>query len=70
VGAKGIGESATVGSPPAVVNSVVDALAPFGVVHADMPLTPANVWLAIQAARQRQAAALGNQAAAPSLRAP
>jgi carbon-monoxide dehydrogenase large subunit len=48
VGAKGIGESATVGSPPAVVNSVVDALAPFGVVHADMPLTPANVWLAIQ----------------------
>jgi carbon-monoxide dehydrogenase large subunit len=51
VGAKGVGESATVGSPPAVVNSVVDALAPFGVVHADMPLTPANVWLAIQAAR-------------------
>ncbi len=48
VGAKGIGESATVGSPPAVVNSVVDALAPFGVKHADMPLTPANVWLAIQ----------------------
>jgi len=51
VGAKGIGESATVGSPPAVVNSVVDALAPFGVVHADMPLTPANVWLAVQGAR-------------------
>ncbi len=50
VGAKGIGESATVGSPPAVVNSVMDALAPFGVVHADMPLTPANVWLAIQRA--------------------
>ncbi len=53
VGAKGIGESATVGSPPAVVNSVVDALAPFGVLHADMPLTPANVWGAIQAARPR-----------------
>jgi len=52
VGAKGIGESATVGSPPAVVNSVVDALAPFGVTHADMPLSPANVWLAIQAARR------------------
>ena len=48
IGAKGIGESATVGSPPAVVNSVVDALAPFGVVHADMPLTPATVWRAIQ----------------------
>jgi carbon-monoxide dehydrogenase large subunit len=48
VGAKGVGESATVGSPPAVVNSVVDALAPFGVVHVDMPLTPATVWRAIQ----------------------
>jgi carbon-monoxide dehydrogenase large subunit len=51
VGAKGIGESATVGSPAAVVNSVIDALAPFGVTHADMPLTPAAVWKAIQAAR-------------------
>jgi aerobic carbon-monoxide dehydrogenase large subunit len=48
VGAKGIGESATVGSPAAVVNSVLDALAPFGVRHADMPLTPAVVWRAIQ----------------------
>jgi aerobic carbon-monoxide dehydrogenase large subunit len=48
IGAKGVGESATVGSPAAVVNSVVDALAPFGVVHADMPLTPASVWRAIQ----------------------
>jgi aerobic carbon-monoxide dehydrogenase large subunit len=50
VGAKGIGESATVGSPAAVVNSVIDALAPFGVTHADMPLTPAAVWKAIQSA--------------------
>jgi carbon-monoxide dehydrogenase large subunit len=48
IGAKGVGESATVGSPPAVVNSVLDALAPFGVRHADMPLTPATVWRAIQ----------------------
>jgi carbon-monoxide dehydrogenase large subunit len=48
IGAKGIGESATVGSPPAIVNSVLDALRPFGVQHADMPLTPANVWSAIQ----------------------
>jgi carbon-monoxide dehydrogenase large subunit len=47
-GAKGIGESATVGSPAAVVNAVMDALAPFGVRHADMPLTPAAVWCAIQ----------------------
>ena len=48
IGAKGVGESATVGSPPAIVNSVLDALAPFGVRHADMPLTPANVWCAVQ----------------------
>ncbi|MGN6795805.1 MAG: aerobic carbon-monoxide dehydrogenase large subunit [Streptosporangiaceae bacterium] len=48
IGAKGVGESATVGSPAAVVNSVIDALAPFGVRHADMPLTPAAVWSAIQ----------------------
>ena len=48
IGAKGVGESATVGSPAAVVNAVMDAIAPFGVRHADMPLTPANVWRAIQ----------------------
>ncbi|MGH8895059.1 MAG: molybdopterin cofactor-binding domain-containing protein, partial [Actinomycetes bacterium] len=48
LGAKGVGESATVGSPPAVVNAVMDALQPHGVVHADMPLTPAQVWRAIQ----------------------
>ncbi len=48
VGAKGVGESATVGSPVAVVNAVMDALRPFGVRHADMPLTPANVWSAMQ----------------------
>ncbi len=48
IGAKGVGESATVGSPAAVVNAVIDALAPFNVSHIDMPLTPANVWSAIQ----------------------
>ena len=48
IGAKGIGESATVGSPPAVVNAGIDALAPFGVRHADMPLTPSRVWEAMQ----------------------
>ena len=40
LGAKGIGESATVGSTPAVQNAVVDALRPFGVRHVDMPCTP------------------------------
>lgn len=48
IGAKGIGESATVGSPPAVVNAVVDALKPYGIRHADMPLTPSRVWEAMQ----------------------
>jgi aerobic carbon-monoxide dehydrogenase large subunit len=49
IGAKGVGESATVGSPPAVVNAVIDALEPYGVRHADMPLTPSRVWEAMQA---------------------
>jgi len=48
LGCKGVGESATVGSPIAIVNAVVDALAPHGVRHADMPFTPAQVWLAMQ----------------------
>ncbi len=48
IGAKGIGESATVGSPPAIVNAVVDALKPYGIRHADMPLTPSRVWDAMQ----------------------
>ncbi len=48
IGAKGVGESATVGSPPAIVNAVIDALKPFGIRHADMPLTPSRVWDAMQ----------------------
>ena len=48
IGAKGVGESANVGSPPAVVNAVVDALSPLGVKHVDMPCTPSRVWAAMQ----------------------
>jgi carbon-monoxide dehydrogenase large subunit len=44
IGAKGVGESPTVGSPPAVVNAVVDAMAHAGVRHVDMPMTPDRVW--------------------------
>ncbi|MFM8943945.1 MAG: xanthine dehydrogenase family protein molybdopterin-binding subunit [Actinomycetota bacterium] len=51
LGAKGIGESATVGSTPAVQNAVVDALAHLGVRHIDLPLTPERVLAAIRAAR-------------------
>ena len=47
IGAKGIGESATVGSPPTIVNAVCDALRPFGVRHVDMPCTPSRVWHAM-----------------------
>lgn len=53
IGAKGVGESATVGSPAAVVNSVVDALRPYQVRHVDMPLTPAVVWSAMQGRQLR-----------------
>jgi carbon-monoxide dehydrogenase large subunit len=51
LGAKGIGESGTIGSTPAVQNAVCDALAHLGVRHVDMPCTPERVWRAIAAAR-------------------
>jgi len=51
LGAKGIGESGTIGATPAIHNAVCDALSPFGVTHVDMPCTAERVWAAIQAAR-------------------
>jgi carbon-monoxide dehydrogenase large subunit len=50
IGAKGVGESATVGSPAAYVNAVIDALAPYGITNIDMPVTSAKVWEALHAA--------------------
>ncbi len=50
LGAKGIGEAATIGATPATVNAVVDALKQLGVRHLDMPLRPERVWRALQAA--------------------
>ena len=44
IGAKGVGESATVGAPPAIVNAVVDALWHLGVRHIDIPMTPQKIW--------------------------
>jgi carbon-monoxide dehydrogenase large subunit len=44
LGAKGVGESATVGAPPAIVNAVVDALSHLGVTHMEIPVTPEKVW--------------------------
>lgn len=51
LGAKGIGEAATIGSTPAVQNAVIDALAHLGIRHLDLPCTPERVWRAIHAAR-------------------
>jgi carbon-monoxide dehydrogenase large subunit len=51
LGVKGIGESGSIGAPPTMVHAVLDALAPFGILHLDMPLTPQKVWTAIQDAR-------------------
>ena len=50
VGVKGAGESGTVGAPPAVINAILDALAPLGVGDIAMPATPLRVWQAIRAA--------------------
>jgi carbon-monoxide dehydrogenase large subunit len=51
IGAKGVGESATVGSPAAYVNAVIDALAHLGVRNIDMPVLPDRVWAAIKEAQ-------------------
>ncbi|MCI0343990.1 MAG: molybdopterin-dependent oxidoreductase [Chloroflexi bacterium] len=51
LGVKGVGEAGTIASTAAVANAVVDALAPLGIRHIDMPHTPARVWSAMQAAK-------------------
>jgi carbon-monoxide dehydrogenase large subunit len=45
---KGVGEAGTIGATPAIVSAVVDALAPFGVRHVDMPLKPETIWQIIR----------------------
>ena len=52
LGARGVAESPTVGSPAAVVNAVVDALSPYGVRHVDMPLTPNKIWSLLRENRE------------------
>jgi carbon-monoxide dehydrogenase large subunit len=52
LGAKGIGEAATIGSTPTIANAVMDALAPFGIEHLDIPLTPQKIWRAIREAQR------------------
>jgi carbon-monoxide dehydrogenase large subunit len=55
LGAKGIGESATIGSTPAVQNAVIDAVSHLGIRHIDLPCTPVRVWTALQEAAARPA---------------
>ena len=52
LGVKGAGETGTIASTPAVANAVIDALAPFGVAHLDLPLTPQKIWKAVAAAKR------------------
>ena len=53
LGVKGVGEIGAIGSPPAVINAIVDALSELGVTHVDMPATSLNVWQAIQHAKSQ-----------------
>jgi len=52
IGVKGVGEAGCVAAPPVIINAILDALAPLGVTHIDMPATPQRVWQAIAAARK------------------
>jgi carbon-monoxide dehydrogenase large subunit len=52
MGVKGVGEAGTIAAPPAVINAVVDALAPLGVTNVERPATPERVWNAIQEAKR------------------
>jgi aerobic carbon-monoxide dehydrogenase large subunit len=54
LGAKGIGETGTIGVPAAVANAVADALAPYGIEHVDPPYTPEKIWRLLQAADPRE----------------
>jgi len=56
LGVKGCGEAGAIGAPPAVINALLDALAPLGVGDIDMPATPERVWSAIRAAKPAAAA--------------
>ena len=52
LGAKGVGESGTIGSIPSVYNAVIDAVSHLGVRHLEMPCTPEKVWAAVRAAQR------------------
>jgi aerobic carbon-monoxide dehydrogenase large subunit len=56
LGIKGAGEAGAIGAPPALVNAIVNALAPLGIEHIDMPVTPERLWQAIRTAEGQKAA--------------
>src|SRR6185437_3017100 len=56
IGAKGVGEVGAIGSPPAVINAVIDALSPLGIHDIEMPATPQKVWRLIQGSSTARAA--------------
>jgi carbon-monoxide dehydrogenase large subunit len=56
LGVKGCGEVGAIGSPPAVINAIVDALSHLGVNHIEMPATPQKVWQTIKSASPQKAA--------------
>jgi carbon-monoxide dehydrogenase large subunit len=68
LGVKGMGESGTIGVPPALVNAVMDALSSYGIRHLDMPLTPEKVWTAIQQGASSGVPGQSGQAIHPYLR--
>lgn len=53
LGIKGAGEAGAIAAPPAVINAILDALAPFGITHIDMPATPERIWRALRGAQNR-----------------
>jgi carbon-monoxide dehydrogenase large subunit len=66
LGAKGTGEAGCIGAPPAIVNAVLDALAPYGVRDLQMPLRPATVWNALARAKDRESS--GSTPTSPAVR--
>ncbi|GAC1558678.1 MAG: xanthine dehydrogenase family protein molybdopterin-binding subunit [Beijerinckiaceae bacterium] len=54
LGVKGVGEAGTVGALPVIMNAIVDALAPFGIRHLDMPATPSRIWAALEGAQGKR----------------
>ena len=66
IGAKGVGESPTVGAPPAIANAIVDALSHLGVEHLDIPITPYKVWKVLQDLKSKDSSSNGSSSTSKS----